>query len=106
MTRITLKKGDSVKIIAGKNKGQEGVIERVIPSTNRVVVAGLNLVKKHLKPSQTNPKGGLVSMPAPIHRSNVMMINPSTNKTTRIKHKITNGVKQRVSQDGSVSLDK
>ena len=68
-----IKKGDTVQIIAGKDKGQEGKVLSVNPKTGRVVVEGLNMVTKHTKPSQANPNGGIVEKEAPIDISNVML---------------------------------
>jgi large subunit ribosomal protein L24 len=105
MPRTTIKKGDTVQIIAGKERGKRGTIEQVIPSRDRVVVAGLNMVKRHLKPTRTNPRGGIVEKPASLHRSNVMLVCPQTDKPTRVSHQIgANGVKNRTSKAG-VNLD-
>ena len=73
--KMTIKKGDSVLIISGKDKGKQGEVIRVIPATNRVVVAGVNIRKHHLKPSKTQPRGGIVELPGTIHRSNVKSID-------------------------------
>ena len=77
-----IKKGDTVQIIAGKDKGQEGKVVSVNPKTGRVVVEGLNMVTKHTKPSQANPNGGIVEKEAPIDISNVMLVVGG--KTTRV----------------------
>ena len=83
-TKMKLKKGDEVVVIAGKEKGKRGQISKVQPATNKVLVAGLNLVKKATKPNQqTGEGGGLISKEAPIHASNVMLIDPTTQKPTR-----------------------
>ena len=82
--KMKLKKGDEVVVIAGKEKGKRGQIAKVQPATNKVVVTGLNLVKKATKPNQqTGEGGGLISKEAPIHASNVMLIDPTTQKPTR-----------------------
>ncbi len=105
MPRTTIKKGDNVQIISGKERGKRGTIERVIPATNRVVVAGLNMVKRHLKPTRSNPRGGIVDKPGSLHRSNVMVICPQTDKPTRVSHQTgANGAKNRTSKAG-VNLD-
>jgi large subunit ribosomal protein L24 len=105
MPRTTIKKGDTVQIIAGKERGKRGQVERVIPATNRVVVAGLNMLKRHLKPTRTNPRGGIIEKPGSLHRSNVMVICPQTDKPTRVGHAVgANGSKNRVSKSG-VNLD-
>ena len=83
-TKMKLKKGDQVVIIAGKEKGKTGVISKVTPSTNKVIVTGLNLMKKATKPNpQTNEGGGIIEKEAPIHASNVMLLDPKTGKGTR-----------------------
>ena len=79
-----IKSNDKVKVIAGKDKGKEGVVLRVLPAKDRVVVKGVNVVKKHQKPNNANPNGGIVEFEAPIHVSNVMLIDPSTNEPTRL----------------------
>jgi large subunit ribosomal protein L24 len=83
-TKMKLKKGDQVVIIAGKEKGKTGTIAKVSPTTNRVVVTGLNLIKKATKPNpQTGEGGGILEKEAPIHASNVMLLDPKTGKGTR-----------------------
>ena len=79
MGKLKIKKGDNVKILAGTSKGEVGRIVRVIPKMNRVVVEGVNMIKKHQKPSAANPQGGIVGMEAPIHISNVALVDPSIN---------------------------
>ena len=82
--KMKLKKGDTVVVIAGKEKGKQGEISKVSPDTNKVVIAGLNMVKKATKPNQqTGEGGGLIPKEAPIHASNVMLIDPTTQKPTR-----------------------
>ena len=82
--KMKLKKGDEVVVIAGKEKGKHGEIAKVSPATNKVVVTGLNMVKKATKPNQqTGEGGGLISKEAPIHASNVMLVDPKTQKPTR-----------------------
>ncbi len=83
-TKMKLKKGDQVVVIAGKEKGKTGTVTKVSPSTNRVVVAGLNVIKKATKPNpQTGEGGGIVEKEAPIHASNVMLVDATTGKGTR-----------------------
>jgi large subunit ribosomal protein L24 len=94
---MNLKKGDKVIIIAGADKGKQGTISKVLNKSERVVLEGegLGKVKKHLKPSQTNPDGGIVEIDKPIHVSNVMLIDPKTKKPTRVGYKmITKKVKK------------
>ena len=89
-------KGDKVVVIAGKDKGKTGVIQKVLPKTNRVVVEGVNLHKKHKKPTQNNPEGSILEIYAPIDASNVMIVDPKTKKPSRIGHKVVKGKKVRV----------
>lgn len=70
-----IKSNDKVKVIAGKNKGKEGVVIKAFPANDRVIVKGVNIVKKHQKPNNANPNGGIVEMEAPIHVSNVKKIS-------------------------------
>lgn len=82
---MKLKKGDKVLVIAGKNKGQSGAIVRVLTADNKVLLDGVNVVKRHRKPSAQNRKGQIVDKPMPIHASNVMLMDPKTGKPTRIR---------------------
>ncbi|QBK24942.1 50S ribosomal protein L24 [Ureibacillus thermophilus] len=100
-----VKKGDKVKVITGKDKGKEGIVLAAFPKKNRVIVEGVNIVKKHLKPNQLNPQGGIVSQEAPIHVSNVMLIDPKTGEPTRVGYKIENGKKVRVAKKSGAVID-
>ncbi|KKW25030.1 MAG: 50S ribosomal protein L24 [Candidatus Kaiserbacteria bacterium GW2011_GWB1_52_6] len=82
---MKLKKGDKVIVIAGKARGQTSTIVRVLTDKNLVVLDGLNLVKRHRRPSAQNRKGQIIDKPMPIHASNVMLADPKTGKPTRIK---------------------
>ena len=88
-----VKTGDKVMVITGKDKGKTGVILASFPKKNRVLVEGVNIVKKHSKPSQMNPQGGIINQEAPIHVSNVMPIDPKTGEPTRVGVKVENGNK-------------
>ncbi len=82
--KMKLKKGDEVLIITGKDRGKRGQVTKVSPTTNRVVVAGINMIKKATKPNpQTGDEGGIVTKESPIHASNVMLVDPATQKPTR-----------------------
>ncbi|MBP3635433.1 MAG: 50S ribosomal protein L24 [Bacilli bacterium] len=95
---MNFKVGDKVVVIAGKDKGKEGKIIKTIKKDNKVVVEGINIVTKHVKPSAQNENGGIIKIEAPIHASNVMIIDPKTKKRTRIAHEIDeNGKKYRIS---------
>lgn len=87
MAKFHIKKGDTVMVIAGESKGQSGRVIRVIPKQNRAVVEGLNMVYKHQKPSATNPDGGRLQMEAPLHLSNLMLVDPKTGNPSRIGRK-------------------
>lgn len=100
-----VKKGDKVKVITGKDKGKVGVILAAYPKQERVLVEGVNIVKKHVKPNQLNPQGGIVSQEAPIHVSNVMLIDPKSGEPTRVGYKIENGKKVRVAKKSGAVID-
>ena len=101
---MNLVKGDTVIVLAGRDKGKTGVIQKVIPEQNRVVVENVNLRKKHKKPTQANPEGGIVEIYAPIDASNVMLLDPKTKKPTRIGHKIVKGKKVRYAKKSGTTL--
>ena len=101
---MNLKKGDKVIVIAGRDKGKSGVIQKVIPELNRVVVEGINVRKKHQKPTQANPEGSIVEVYAPIDASNVMLVDPKTKKPTRIGHKEVKGKKVRYAKKSGTVL--
>ncbi|WML55558.1 50S ribosomal protein L24 [Neobacillus sp. PS3-12] len=100
-----VKKGDKVRVISGKDKGKTGVILAAYPKESRVLVEGINIVKKHAKPSQVNPQGGIINQEAPIHVSNVMPIDPKSGNPTRVGYQTVDGKKVRVAKSGEV-LDK
>lgn len=85
---MKIKKNDTVMVIAGNDRGKTGKVLKVFPKESRVIVEGINLRKRHTKPSQRNPQGGILEKEAPIHVSNVMIIDPKTNEPTRIGAKI------------------
>jgi large subunit ribosomal protein L24 len=101
-----VKKGDKVKVITGKDKNKEGIVLVALPKKDKVVVEGVNIVKKHQKPSQAAPQGGIVEVEAPIHVSNVMLIDPSNGEATRIGYKEVDGKKVRVSKKTGEVIDK
>ena len=88
MSKLHIKKGDEVIILAGKDKGQKGKVLKVFVKEERVLVEGVNMVSKSAKPSAKNPQGGIIKQEAPIHISNVSLIDPKSGKATRvaIKH--------------------
>ena len=97
-------KGDKVVVISGKDKGKTGVVQAVYPKLNKVVVEGVNVHKKHKKPTQNNPEGSIVEIYAPIDASNVMIVDPKTKKPTRIGHKEVKGKKVRVAKKSGTVL--
>jgi large subunit ribosomal protein L24 len=95
MSKLHIKKGDTVIILAGKDKGKKGNVQKVLVEDQRVIVEGINMVSKSTKPSAKNPQGGIVKQEAPIHVSNVSLIDPKSGKATRvsIKHEGKNVVR-------------
>jgi large subunit ribosomal protein L24 len=86
-----IRKGDDVVVIAGKSKGTKGKVLRVIPANKRVLVAGVNVVTKHVKPTRQNQRGGIERREAPIHISNVMIADPQSGEPTRVRVQILEG---------------
>lgn len=82
--KFNIKKGDTVLVLSGEYKGQQGKILEMITKTDRALVEGINLVSKHTKPNAKNPQGGIIKKEAPIHVSNLMLVEPSTGKPTRV----------------------
>jgi large subunit ribosomal protein L24 len=96
--KMHIRRGDRVKVIRGNYAGTEGTVLRVIPSENKVVVEGVNQRKRHMRPTQENPEGGIVSFEAPIHASNVMLVDPTSGEPTRVKTRIDeDGTRERIS---------
>ncbi|WP_423363727.1 50S ribosomal protein L24 [Mycoplasma sp. P36-A1] len=100
-----VKTGDLVQVIAGKDKGKQGKILKVITKENRVIVEGVNIITKHLKPSNVNPDGGVVKTEGKIHASNVMILDPKTNEPTRFNKEIKDGKKVRISKKTGNVID-
>jgi large subunit ribosomal protein L24 len=102
-----IKTGDEVVIIAGKNKGSHGKVLKVIPEDERVVVQGVNIVTKHVKPSRESPQGGIQKREAPIHISNVMLADPQSGDPTRVRFQVLDdGRKVRVAVKSGEQIDK
>ena len=100
---MKLKKGDKVVVITGVNKGKEGTITRVLDE--KVIVEGINIVTKHVKPKNNNGTGEIVEVEAPIHASNVMLLDPKTKKATKVKYDFDkNGKKIRVSKKSNEKI--
>ncbi len=102
---MKIKKGDTVLIIAGKDRGKRGTIEKVFPDINKVIVTGANISKHHLKPSRKNPHGGIIDKLAPIPASNMVIVCPRCGKPSKVSAKITSGKKIRVCRKCKESLD-
>ena len=103
--KFKIKKGDTVMVIAGKDKGKSGNVTSIITDKNRVFVQGINIVKKHRKATQENP-GKIEEIEASIHISNVSHVDPETGKPTRVKYDFKDGIKKRVSVASGAVLDK
>ena len=101
---MNIKKGDKVRVISGADKGKEGIVQRVCPKLNKVVVEGVNVHKKHRKPTQGSPEGTVVDIYVPIDASNVALLDPKTKKPTRVHYGVVKGKKVRLAKSGE-SLD-
>ncbi len=95
MNKLRIKKGDNVIVIAGNDKGKTGKVLSVAPAENRAIVEGVNLVSKHTKPNSKAPQGGIIKKEAPIHVSNLSLIDPKSNTATRVGYKVEGGKKVR-----------
>ena len=98
MAKFHIKKGDTVKVIAGESKGEEGKVLEVIPAKNRALVEGVNMAKRHTKPNAAHPNGGIVEQEAAIQLSNLMLVDPKTGETTRTGRKLVDGKLVRYSK--------
>ena len=103
MTKLKIKKGDTVKVIAGDERGKSGVVKEVLVKVNKAIVEGINLVKKHAKPSAKNPQGGILSMEAPIQISNLMLLDGTA--ATRVGRKVVDGKVKRFAKKTDKILD-
>ena len=98
MTKLKIKSGDTVRVIAGEHKGAEGNVLKVDREKNKAIVEGVNMVSKHEKPSAKNPQGGIVKKEAPIHISNLSLIDPKSGAVTRVGFEERDGKKVRISK--------
>ena len=105
MPKLKIKKGDQVVVLSGDDKGKTGEVVKAMPAEGKVVVQGDNLVKRHQKPSQTNP-GGIVTKEAPLHVSNVALVDAKSGKATKVGYKEVNGKKVRVARKSGEVIDK
>jgi large subunit ribosomal protein L24 len=96
--KIRVTKGDTVRVMRGDDKGKEGKVLRVYPKTGRITVEGVNIVKKHRKARRENEQSGIIDFPAPVHASNVMLVDPKSGEPTRVRARIDeDGTKERIS---------
>ncbi|MGL4426038.1 MAG: 50S ribosomal protein L24 [Cetobacterium sp.] len=101
---LHVKTGDTVFVISGKDKGKTGKVVKVFPKKGKVVVENINMITKHMKPSQINPQGGVVTKPAPMFSSKVMLFDEKTGKPTRVGYKFVDGKKVRYSKVSGETL--
>jgi len=106
MTKLSIRTGDKVKVITGKDKGKEAKVLATVPYKQRVIVERINMVKKATRPTQRNPQGGILEIEAPIHVSNVMLVCPSCSQPTRIGRKRVDGTRVRVCKKCGNDIDK
>ncbi|MBU3681427.1 MAG: hypothetical protein RL699_213 [Bacteroidota bacterium] len=104
MIKLKIKSGDTVRVIAGDHKGSEGKVLRVYREKNKAVVEGVNMVSKHTKPSAKNPQGGIVKKEAPLHISNIALIDPKSKQPTRVGMKVEGDKKVRFSKKSNQVL--
>jgi large subunit ribosomal protein L24 len=103
--RLHVTKGDTVRVVRGDDKGKEGKVTRVYPKTGRVIVEGVNIVKKHRRARNADEQSGIMEMPAPIHASNVMLLDPKSGEPTRVRRQIDeDGTKERIAVKSGESL--
>jgi large subunit ribosomal protein L24 len=106
VSKLKIRKGDKVKVLAGKYRGKEGKVLKSFPDSGKVVVEGVNLVKRHTRPSKENPQGGIVTKEAPIDASNVALICDSCARTIRVAYRFdAEGNKRRVCRKCGADLD-
>ena len=98
MIKLKIKSGDTVPVIAGDHKGEKGKVLKVDREKNRAIVEGVNLVSKHTKPSAQNPQGGIIKKEAPIHISNLSLLDPKSGEPTRVEYQVKDGKKVRISK--------
>lgn len=107
MSTLKLKKGDKVEVITGKDRGKKGKILKVYPKKEKLIVEGINLIKRHTKPTQKNPQGGIVEKEATVEISNIMLVCPSCGEKTRIgKHIDEDGQRVRLCKQCNQPIDK
>ena len=105
MGMAKIKKGDSVVVLSGKDKGKTGTVAKVLPKDGKVVVEGVNMIARHRKPSQSNPQGGIDRMEAPMHIAKVAVADPKDGKPTRVRIEERDGKKVRVAVTSGETID-
>jgi len=105
MSAAKIKKGDTVIVLSGKDKGKQGEVTRAIPRDGKVVVSGVNLMARHRKASQANPQSGIDRIEAPMHVSKVAIADPKTGKPTRVRFEVKDGKKVRVAVKSGETLN-
>ncbi len=103
---MKLRVGDTVQVIAGSDKGKTGEVIQILRKENRIVVEGVNMVTKHIKPSQADPEGGIVTREAPIHVSNVAYYDSKAKEPVKVGYSVEDGVKIRINKKTGKPLDK
>ena len=104
-TRMPVTRGDTVRVLRGEDKGKEGKVLRVFPKTGRVTIEGINIVKKHRKARRAEEQSGIIEMPAPVHHSNVMLLDPKSGRPTRLRARIDeDGTKERLAVKSGESI--
>ena len=103
---MKIRKGDKVRVLAGKDRGKEGVVSRTLPADDKVIIEGINLDKRHQKPTKATMQGGIIDKAMPIHVSSVAILSPTDDKPTRIGYRLADdGTKVRVCRRTGVDLD-
>ncbi len=105
MASAKIKKGDSVVVLSGKDKGRTGTVQQVMPKDGKIVVEGINVIARHRKPSQANPQGGIDRYPAPMHIAKVALADPKDGKPTRVRFEEKDGKKVRVAVKSGETID-
>lgn len=106
MTKVKLKikAGDQIVVLVGADRGKEGEVVKVFPKKNRAIVQGVNMIKKHTKPSAQNPQGGIIETEATIHISNLALLDPETGKASKVGYKFEDGKKVRISKKSGKTI--
>ena len=105
MASARIKKGDTVVVLSGKDKGQTGTVSKVMPKEGKILVDGVNVMTRHRKPSQTNPQGGIDRVAAPMHIAKVAIADPKDGKPTRVRFEEKDGKKVRVAVKSGETID-